>query len=410
MVVGLAGGVTAVAGQSGENAPLTRGEPDLDATAPEPEIVAGTEQEVEIQIQNSGELQLGVDREPVTTARGVTFEITDEGPFDIKSGESSVGSISETETASVPQRISAPSDLEPGSYDITVEMDYSYTYQRSENARQVDDRSGSDKVTITLVVPDEPRFSITTLEDNLAVGYDGVVSGEIENTGSESVDDAVLVVEPMSDSLHIEDTRYALPELETNDVTEFSYPTDVSGQADAGARQLRFTVEYTGDDRDTEESAAMSERVVVDDRADEFDIEGVNTTVKQGEMGDLVVEITNNRPETLSDIGANLYTDSPLDTDNDEAFVPELEPGESALMTFDVIAAPDASTEMHPIELDFQYDTERGDTEVSDVYQYPVTVEAGEENGGIGFGTLLIGGIGLLTAVGVGVAFWRRNG
>ncbi len=405
----LFGLVISATAAGGTTETLTRGEPDIDASVPEPELVAGTETEVEMQLQNDGDVSLGVNRDLVTTARGVTFEVTDEGPFDVKSGTSSVGTLTEESPASVTQRIKAPSDLEPGEYDITVEVDYSYTRQYSEQAGVRDDRSGSTERTLTLVVADEPRFEISNLQDTLTVGYDGEITGEVTNTGSKPVDDAVLVVEPMSDSLHVEDTRYALSELEAGAVDSFRYPTDVSGQADSGARQVRFTVEYTGDSRETQTTEPISQRVVVDDLQDEFALETVNATVKQGESSDFVLEITNQRPETLSNIDADLYTNSPLDSNNDDAFVSELEPNESATIEFDVLAAGDASTEGHPVELDFQYDTERGDTIVSDVYQQQVTVEAGEESGGLGLGSIVLGGALLLSAVGIGITVWRRT-
>ena len=407
VVLGFGAAAAVVGGQTGDSSSpfVDRGEPNIDASVPEPEIIAGTEAEIEIQLQNDGRLQSGDDRSAVTTARAVSATVADEGPFDVKSGTSSVGSIPDGETVAFTQRIKAPTDLEPGEYEITLEVDYSYTYQ----PRTSTDRSGSEDIDLTLVVPDEPKFGIENLEETLAVGYSGDVTGELTNDGTRSVDDAVLVVEPMSDSLFVEDTRYALPELDSGESSEFRYPMDVSGQADPGARQLRFTVEYTDDSRETQTSPAISQRVVIGDRRDEFSLETVNGTVRQGETADYILEITNNRPETLSNIDANLYTNNPLDSTNDEAYVPELQPNESATLRFDITAAGDASPELYPVELDFQYDTERGDTELSDEYTHPVEVEPGVDDDGIGLGTILPVVIGLVVVGGAGFALWRRQ-
>ena len=407
VVLGFGAAAAVVGGQTGDSSSpfVDRGEPNIDASVPEPEIIAGTEAEIEIQLQNDGRLQSGDDRSAVTTARAVSATVADEGPFDVKSGTSSVGSIPDGETVAFTQRIKAPTDLEPGEYEITLEVDYSYTYQ----PRTSTDRSGSEDIDLTLVVPDEPKFGIENLEETLAVGYSGDVTGELTNDGTRSVDDAVLVVEPMSDSLFVEDTRYALPELDSGESSEFRYPMDVSGQADPGARQLRFTVEYTDDSRETQTSPAISQRVVIGDRRDEFSLETVNGTVRQGETADYILEITNDRPETLSNIDANLYTNSPLDSTNDEAYVPELQPNESATLRFDITASGDASPELYPVELDFQYDTERGDTELSDVYTHPVEIEPGVDDGGIGLGTLLPVVIGLVVVGGAGFVLWRRQ-
>ncbi len=500
---------------------LTRGEPDLDAFLPEPELNAGTEESIEIQLQNRGDLDTGTQSERVTTARGLSVEVVDEGPFDVKSGQSSLGSLPEGESISATQRIEAPDDLDPGEYEITVEADYAYTWQVSDNSGTRWDRTNSERFDLTIVVPDEPRFDISnvdtdvqpggdgpatltvenvgaqaanatqaaisggggitvdggtaeellgdlepdesasvtvdveipqttsggekpiqldlsyrdgagierqagpetaslapaaeqrfaidTIEDTLSVGYDGEVTGNITNEGPRNVDDAVLIVEPQSESLFIEDTRYALPELDAGETTSFRYPTDVSGQADEGPRQLQFTVEYGSGDRSTGQDGPISQRVVVDPRTDEFSLDGVETTVRQGETADLIIEITNQRPETLSNIDAALYTDSPLESEDDEAFVPSLAPDESAEIRFDMTAAENAQVQTYPVELDFQYDTERGDTTVSDTYQFPVDVEEGVEDDDGGLLALLFPIGGVLAAIAVAGVWWQRR-
>ncbi|ARS91874.1 hypothetical protein B1756_14965 [Natrarchaeobaculum aegyptiacum] len=500
---------------------MTRGEPEIDASIPDNRIAAGTEESVGIQVQNEGNLRLGTQSERVTGARGVTVEIVNEGPFEVRSGTSSIGSLGEGQMQEVSQRIAVPEDVDPGEYDVTIEVSYSYDYQVSDNSGVVYQRTGSDTIDLTIVVPDDPQFeisdvatdvepggdgtatleienvgadtatqtrvtitggggvtvdgeaaeevlgdlepgetatvsvdveiaatasagakpldlefayadgsgiqreeavtetaslapapeqsfSISNVEDTLAVGYNGVVTGEVKNDGTRAVDDAVLVVEPMTDSLFVEDTRYALPPIEPGESTEFRYPVDVSGQADEGPRQVRFTIEYSAGDRSTVEDGPFSERVVIDPRTDEFSLADDGITVEQGGHSEFVIEITNRRDETLSNIDANLYADSPLNSQNDEAFVAELAPGESAKLQFDVFAAPDAPAETHPVELDFEYDTERGETQLSDAYQHPVEVTPSSDDGGIGVVGVIIRAMVVLTAIGIAGTLWWR--
>lgn len=501
---------------------VTRGEPDLDVYLPEKEVGAGTEAVLEFQVQNDGTLHSGVDGERVTTAKGVVLEIEDAGPFEVKTGSTTLGTLRDGETMAATQQLVVPEDVEPGDHELTVKVSYSYTERIAHASGITRERSATETVDVTVTVPEEPRFEIgdvttdvepgtsgdatleienvgtetaydarasvaglggvtvdgesaeeylgelepgestsvtvdaavaeTTshgekpievtvsyddanglervadpvvgslapaasqsfaihdLEDTLSVGYDGEITGELENEGPRPVDDAVLIVEPMSDSLHVEDTRYALPELEPGESAAFRYPTDVSGSADDGPRQLRFTVEYTGTGTTTLTTDPISERVVVDPRQDEFSVEGVETTVTAGETADIVLEITNERPETLSNVDALLYTDSPLDSGANEAFVPELEPGESAEVSFEISADDDARATTYPVELDFEYETERGQTELSDAYQVPVDVVENDEpdEGGLGFVTPLVA----LLVLGLGGAvtvWWLRN-
>ncbi|MGM0606598.1 MAG: COG1361 S-layer family protein, partial [Halobacteriota archaeon] len=241
-------------------------------------------------------------------------------------------------------------------------------------------------------------------------GYSGTISGALRNDGPRSVSDAVLVIEPVSDSIAIDERRFALPELDAGETTAFAYQTDISGQADAGPRQVRFTVEYGGDGTEPVRVGPLNERVVVDTQRAEFSVTGVQTRVSAGGTTDLVLEITNERPETLSNVNAKLFTDSPFDSDSDEAFVDELEPGASAEIVFSLSAEEDVMPKAYPVELDFQYDTERGDSVLSDTYQQSVTVtEPDDTDSGLPFGSILTS-IGVLLLVGgaVGLAYMIR--
>ncbi|RQG98083.1 COG1361 S-layer family protein [Natrarchaeobius chitinivorans] len=497
---------------------LEQGEPNLEVYLPDNEVKPGSAETLEVNVGNDATVRTG-SGEGVTTARGVSVEIRDAGPFEAKSGETPIGPIQDGQVASAPLQIDVPQDVEPGEHTVTVQVRYAYTNRVSSGGPQRLTASKTHRIDV--VVPDEPRFeisdvetdvepggdgpatleiqnvgsetanqaratitggggvvvdgevaeevlgdleprestnvttdvaiaettsegnkplevaisyrdgsgierearpetaslspapeqtfSISNVEDTLSVGYEGDVTGKLTNDGPRAVDDAVLIVEPMSDSLHVEDTRYALPELEPGETVEFAYPTDVSGTADAGPRQLRFTIEYTSGDRSTATDGPISERVVVDDRQDEFSLESVSATVGQGESAEFVLEITNERPQTLSNVDARLYTKSPLSTTNDEAFVPELEPGESAEIVFDVSAADSAPAETHPVELDFEYDTDRGDTVISSTYKHPVDVVAVEDDGGTSLGAIVVRGMALLTVAGLGVGLWLRR-
>ncbi|MDF9743970.1 COG1361 S-layer family protein [Natrinema salsiterrestre] len=366
-------------------------EPRFDVSDVTTDVAPGESGDVTMEIENTGGKPANHTRASATGFGGVTI---DGGTSRIALGDLAPNeSTTTTVEAAIAESTSAT--------DKPLEVSFTYA-----------DEAGIDRTTdpvrTTMSLTAAQSFSIRDLEETLAVGYEGDVTGELVNDGPGPIDDAVLVVEPMSDSLFVEDTRYALPELKQGEAADFRYPTDVSGQADAGARQLRFTVEYTGSGDATLQDGPISERVVVDDRTDEFSISDDGASVRQGETSDLVLEITNERPETLSNIDARLYTEGALDAPDDEAFVKELEPGESAEIPFEITAGSDASVETHPVELDFEYDTERGETVLSDVYQHPIEVEAGEDDGG-GFSSIIVGILGALAVSGIGIGLWVRQ-
>ncbi|WP_200531552.1 hypothetical protein [Halorubrum sp. LN27] len=312
------------------------------------------------------------------------------------SGEAFVGDWEPGENRTVTFDSAVSSDFGGGAYALVSTVDYR-------------DRDGIDETAPASragVVPAaEQSFSVENVEGTLEVGYSGTVSGTLANEGPLDVDDAVLVADPQSQRVSVGESRYALPEIPAGESVEFSFDADVNGNADPGPRQFRFTTEYESGDS----TVAVDEtrRIEVAPRQPEFDLVADNTTVPAGETRRVSFEITNQRPETLSSINAGLYADSPLSAPNDEAFVDELEPGESTEIWFEVSAAPGASVETHPIELDFRYDDERGNDRISDVTQYPIEVTEPTDDGGFPVGSLVVGL--LVVVAGAGAVVWYRR-
>ncbi|TKX74921.1 hypothetical protein EXE46_06810 [Halorubrum sp. GN11_10-6_MGM] len=311
-------------------------------------------------------------------------------------GQSFVGDWAPGENRTVTFDSSVAEAFGGGAYALSSTVDY-----RDPNG--VDATAAAARAG---VVPlREQSFSLDDVSGTLEVGYSGTVSGTITNEGPLDVEDAVLVADSGSNRVSLGESRYALPTIPAGGSANFTFDADVSGSADPGPRQFRFTTEYESGDATL--AAEETRRVEVAPRQPEFELAVENATVAAGETRRINATITNRRPETLSSINAGLYADSPLTAVNDEAFVDELEPGESARIWFEVSAASSASVEDHPIELDFRYDDERGNDRISDVTQVPVSVTPAVDDGGTPTGMIAVGV--LLVVVAVGGAVWYRR-
>lgn len=496
------------------------GEPRLDVYVPDPSFQPGTDDTLELDITNDGQIRFGTtaNRDTVTTARNVRVDVdADDAPIDVHTGQRAIGPVTESEPRTAPFEITVPDDAEPSVYEIDVELRYSHTAQQFPTGGVENEVSRTVTRTVEIEIDDGPRFAIVdaeteaqvggdgdlqvTLENvgddpareasvsasttgsevrigedgtaesfvggwepgeqrtvsfdtrvgsgfaggsypletkvtyrttqgvereslpartgvrpigkqefsldgvegTLEVGYAGTIGGTLTNDGPRTVDDGVLYVEPASDRVHVEERQYALPELDPDESVEFSFDADVSGQADPGPRQVRFTVEYTSGDGPIE--VQETSRIEVQSRQPEFDLAVADNRVPAGESRQLEVTITNNRPETLSSINANMYADSPLSATDDEAFVGELAPGESTDLLFEVTADGSATPKDHPIEFDFRYDDGRGDDRISDVTQVPITVTEPEgDDGGLPWLPIAI----VLLAIGL-LAWYQRD-
>ena len=313
------------------------------------------------------------------------------------SADSYVGDWAPGENRTVTFDSTVSPDFGSGAYALVTSVDY-------RDADGIDETSPSSRAGVVPIA--EQSFAIDDVDGTLEVGYSGTVSGTLTNEGPLDVDDAVLLVDPQSQRVTVGERRYALPTVPAGESVEFSFDADVSGSADPGPRQFRFTTEYTSGDSTI--AVEETQRIEVAPRQPEFDLVADNATVPAGETREVTFEITNQRPETLSSINAGLYADSPLSAPNDEAFVDELAPGESTKIAFEVAAAPDASVETHPIELDFRYDDERGNDRISDVTQYPVEVTESTDEGGLPVVPLAVGLLVVVAGAGAVVLYRRR--
>ena len=358
------------------------------------------ETDTDAQVGGSGDVTVTLSNVGDETARDAVVSGTTTSPgvsLGQGGGQSFVGDWAPGENRTVTFDSTVGEAFGGGAYALSSTVDY-----RDPNG--VDATAAAARAG---VVPlREQSFSLEDVSGTLEVGYSGTVSGTITNEGPLDVENAVLVADSGSNRVSLGESRYALPDVPAGESAEFTFDADVSGSADPGPRQFRFTTEYESGDATL--AVEETRRVEVAPRRPEFELAVENATIPAGETRRINATITNQRPETLSSINAGLYADSPLTAVNDEAFVDELEPGESEEIWFEVSAAGGASVEDHPIELDFRYEDERGNDRISDITQVPVSVTEAVDDGGTPTGLIAVGVLLVVAAVG-GAVWYRRR-
>ena len=307
----------------------------------------------------------------------------------------------ETREFTVEAGFTGSAEERPYAVDATV----AYTDDEGNTER-------ADPVTLSVTPADEQSFDLADVNSTLRVGAEGTVSGTVVNTGPGTVENAVLVLEPPG-NVDTTETEYALGELAAEDQASFSYDLEVSSSAREGPRQFTYRVRYDDADGDTRTSDPVYVRNTIGASRNTFEVSS-NASLNAGSTETIAVDVTNTGDVTVSSVTAKLFANAPISADNDEAFVDQLEPGETTTLTFQVSASGSALAKAYPLSMDFQYDEPDGDTKISDSYQIPVEVTAGGGGGllsvfpggtaglaGIGLGAVL--SLGGLAAVGLGL-------
>ena len=332
------------------------------------------------------------------TANNAVVQFNETPIAEAVGGGYAVGSLAPGESAEFSFRIDVDESADAGPRQFGIQTSF-----RNANGDQL----RSDAVDIRVPVgANDPGFEVQDLESTLRVGEEGTLDGTIVNTRDDRVTDAVVRFEDPGPTVTPIEDSVAIGDLGPGEAANFSFDVEVTSSSSAGPRQFDLTVSYRDADNAARASGDIPTRAAVGPGTAEFDVDPVDGNLSAGSGGEFRVTVTNTREYTVSDLSAKIYTDSPLSTSDDEAFVDELEPGESTTITFQLSADGGATEKTYPVKMDFQYDDEEGDTIISDTYQVPVDVAG--SSGGLPI-TLILVAVVLLGGAAGGVLYYRRR-
>jgi hypothetical protein len=361
--------------------------------------------EVTASTGDSGRLTLSLTNtgERAVSAATVTLQSTNAGLTfgGSPSASSFVGEWAPGESREVTVEATFGPNAEERSYAVDATVDY-------ENGDGTDARSSP--VTVGVLPATEQSFSLASTGATLRVGEEGTLSGEVVNDGPGEIENAVLVLQPVSANVDTPETEYAVGDLAPGESVAFEYAVEVSSEARDGPRQFTYRLQYDDADGEARESDALYARHEIGPKRQVFDVDS-NVSVQAGSSTTMEITVTNNGEQELTDVTAKLFADSPITVDDDEAFVDSIPAGESRTLLFSISAAGSATAKDYPVSMDFQYTEPDGDTKLSDTYQIPVSVTAREGGGILSTVPFGVGGLGIGAAVLLlgGVAFAVRG-
>ena len=277
----------------------------------------------------------------------------------------------------------------------------------TELAFDYDNPSGDEMPQRSRAVGFEPlpeqQFAVEPLESDLHVGEEGDLVVNVTNAAGRSVDGVVLTVESPAANVNLYNARYALGRLSAGESASARFRVGVTGEAEPGPKVFELSGRYRDPQGEVQQSASRDLLTRVGPDRNAFALSVTDAAFRPGESGTFQVAVTNRRNETLSDVQARLFTDDPLDSEDDSAFIDTIQPGETERITLDLSVAGTASEKTYSAALDFRFDDERGDSVLSDTQRIPITVRESGSNAGPLFA------IGVVVLVGLGIVGVRRG-
>ena len=353
----------------------TGGDPDLEAYAPDPTLTPGAASTLTVQIANDASTRYDSppERERVTTARNVRVELdAGDAPLTVDTAEHSVGSITENEPRSVPFAVDVPEDAEPGTYEVDVEMTYSYTsFRRADTGEN--ERTHTVTETIDVEIDDAPQFRLTTAaDDGLQVGETGPFAVTVENVGGETARNVAVSLTSPSSMVGFDGQRSdvaRIDELAPGETAEATYEAGVKSDAPVRQYELDGAVRYTDPQGINARDADLS--VGVEPAAEQdFSLDLVDGALRVDQEGAVTVRVTNDGPRVATDVAIDLAREYPtLRLLEGSVSAGTLDPGESGTVRLPIAATRDAEAVEKSLDMRVQYrtaaDEQRHDDDVS---------------------------------------------
>lgn len=358
-----------------------RGSPDLSVLLPDDEVVPGEDTELELYLQNTGEVAYattGAEQARVTTARAVRVTVRPgQAPIDVETGTQPVGNVPEGVSSAIPISISVDEDAEPGEYTLPVEVEYTYT-QVIGSGGEYDERTRTRQLSVTLVVEDDASFSIVDASAEDLYGTSGPVEVTIENTGSATAHEANVSIRSGTSQLTFGGSRAAstfVGDWAPGESRTVTLEGTLAQGANRRSYPLSATVGYENADGEPSSSKSLSTGVTprVDSR---FSLQAVESTLRVGEEGRVTGTLVNEGASVARNAVIVLSADTrnlePIET---EYSVGDLEAGGEAEFSFDVEVGEAAAG--GPRQLDFTVRYRDGNNEVVESDQLDARVDVG---------------------------------
>jgi hypothetical protein len=315
------------------------------------------------------------------TETGTDAELRMVGTEQIQPGTNAVslGTLEAGETVTKEFRVGVRNIEEAGDYSVGFRATYE---DNNGDVKQSKVRSG------TVQIEDAPSFALEASAESLYVDSTGAVALKVTNTGDTTVRNARAVLHPAEPFSPLS-TSASLGTLDPGESATARFKLEVADRAIAQNYPLVFTVEY--DD-------AYDERVVIDERTVSVDV-GPEMTfetsgtpqIAAGSTRTIDVTVENTGDGVMRDAVARINVNTPFETDDDTAYVGDLEPGESRTVTFTVSVDGAATPKAYSVDTTIKYDNAFDRTVVTDVE--PTSVQVTEKKGG--FLSALLGIFGL---------------
>jgi hypothetical protein len=364
------------------------GTPNLTAyVAGTNQYAAGSTIEIPLVIRNTGistnyEVASDiVDRSDVpTTAKFVTVAMgAGNAPIVIKSDPQMIGDIVSQGQQTVAFSAKVNADAAGGTYVIPLNI----SYTQFSNV----DQYGMDTfryyyvpmnvtLTVPLVIKSEviPEV-VSATSDNLVAGADGYVNLTIKNIGSfDGTKATVQILQDDDSPVSPGDSSVFIGDFPAGSTVSCQYKVTVADTAENKTYPIDVVVDYQNDEGDIVPSQSQTVGVNVGNKVN-FAIQTSPIEMSPGSKHTIQVQYQNTGDITVYSAQARISVAAPFTSSSDVAYLGDLAPGQTAVATYQISVASDATIKQYGLDSEIRYNNAIGDTYVSDPMKISISVQ-----------------------------------
>ncbi|MHB8162967.1 MAG: COG1361 S-layer family protein [Methanoregula sp.] len=379
------------------------------------EFSAGQDISINVLIQNRGLNTVKyvtkgtIDRDDLpTTAKMVTVSLAPgSAPFIIKSDPQNIGDITTQGFATVPILAKVLSNASQGEYRIPFTIKYTYLESANNDAGeflQNNYRTVSETFPLTVMI--KPQVKIDVIEaipENLNVGSGGYLNLTIQNIGYEDGKKAtVKIIRSGQSPIIPTDSSVFIGDFPRNGIVTCRYKVSVSGDAARQTYPVDVAVTYENRDGDIVTSATDTVGIPVGGKLS-FSVISAPAQVSPDSDNVITVVFRNNGDATAYYSQARISAVDPFTSSDDTAYIGDIKPGDNVTAKYQIYTGENAEIKTYLLDAEIRYRDALDNSQVSDSFKVPVSVESEPASSGL---VSMLPLILVIAIIGIGAGYY----
>ena len=321
-----------------------------------------------------------VDRDDQpNTAKFLTATLNaGDAPIVIKSDPQMLGDLKGASNANAVFSAKIRSDAPSGTYQIPLALNYTYLSQAEQygvDTIQYYYKTKNETLLIPIKIkPDISIDVISAVPEHLNVGTEGYIDMKIKNTGFEDGSKAVVKIIRNGNSPVIPtDSSVYIGDFPTGSTVDCRYKVSVSGDAERQTYPVDVLVIYQNHEGDFVTSRSDTVGIPVGGKV-EFKVISPSAEMNPGNKKVITVEYKNTGDTTVYSAQARISAVDPFTSNDDTAYIGDLKPGESKIVSFVISVDRTATLKEYGLDSEIRYRDALENTYISDTMKVKINV------------------------------------